>query len=74
MGWSYPHVCPAVLPDDVDGLEVLASRQVHLGGRARLLGALGPVRLLGHQHAGVLGVGRAHKLLRTVVQREEQIR
>ena len=63
-GARYPHVCPAVLSYDVDGLEVLPGRQVHLGRRPRLLAALGPVRLLGHQHPSVLRVGRTDKLLR----------
>ena len=52
-----------MIANDVNGLEELASADVHLGGGPRLVGGLGPVGLLGDEQLLVLGIARTQELL-----------
>ena len=57
------HIRPGVIANDVNGLEELASADVHLGGGPRLVGGLGPVGLLADEQLLVLGIARTQELL-----------
>ena len=61
----YSHLCPAMVANDLDGLDILPGADVHLGRCLGLITALGPVGLLCDQHLLVHRVARADKLLVT---------